>query len=213
MQTVIITGAGRGIGRATAEKFLKAGYNLVVTDRTGEEISELVPMAPDRVAILEQDVTETSAPSDAVQLALSRFGRLDVLVNNAGVGGHNSDITKESDEGLDRMLNINLRAHVRFCQAALPAMVSGGAVINVASIVGLRGNAGNGVYSIAKAGIVGLTWQLAADFGPKGIRINAVAPGLVETSLTREKIKTNPLFQSQLVGRTPFPRIGRPEDI
>ncbi|MBJ6135263.1 SDR family oxidoreductase [Ochrobactrum sp. Q0168] len=213
MKVVLITGGARGIGRATAERFLAAGHKVVVTDKSAEALEPLRQSFPERSAVIEQDISERTAPDDAVRFALDRFGRLDVLVNNAGIGGANPDITKETEEGLDDMLNINLRAHIRFCQIALPALGAGACIVNVASIVGLRGNAGNGVYSIAKAGIVGLTRQLAADYGPLGIRVNAVAPGLIETPMTRDKIRANPAFQAQLINRTPFPRIGCPEDI
>lgn len=212
MKVVVITGAAQGIGRATAERFLANGDMLVASDVSAEGLSSLQMSAPERVATLVQDITEDSAPDEAIALAMQRFGRLDVLVNNAGIGRAKS-IGDTTDDELDRFLNVNLRAQIRFSRSAVRVMTSGAAVVNMASIAGLRGIARNGIYSVAKAGMVGLTRQMAADYGPMGIRVNAVAPGIVKTPLTRERIENDPAFRRLHVDTTPFPRIGLPEDI
>ncbi|CAH1659481.1 SDR family NAD(P)-dependent oxidoreductase [Chelatococcus asaccharovorans] len=212
MKTVLITGAAQGIGRATAERFLASGHALVATDMSANLLEELKSVAPDRVATLAQDIKADPAPDAAVDLALKTFGRLDVLVNNAGVG-EPRPIHESDDSDIDRFLDINVRAQIRFCRAALAAMTSGAAIVNIASIFGFRGNAGAGVYAVSKAAMIGLTRQLAADHGPAGIRVNAVAPGLIRTPLTADRIDNDAAFRRQMVDTTPFPRIGTPQDI
>lgn len=212
MKTVIVTGAAQGIGRAIAERFVASGHAIVASDISGQGLEDLQSMAPERIAIITQDITADSAPTEAVEFAVSRFGRLDVLVNNAGVG-RPRPIHESGDDDIDRFLTVNVRAQIRFCRAALAAMTSGAAIVNIASIFGLRGNAGGGVYSVSKAAMIGLTRQMAADYGPSGIRVNAVAPGLIKTPLTADRIDNDPAFRRQMVDTTPFPRVGTPEDI
>lgn len=212
MKTVLITGAGQGIGRATAERFIASGHALVISDVSEQGLDDLRATAPDRVAILVQDITAESAPKDAVDLALARFGRLDVLVNNAGIG-RPRPIHETSDDEIDRFLDVNVRAQIRYCRAALSILTPGSAIVNIASIFGLRGSAGGGVYSVSKAAMVGLTRQMAADYGPSGIRVNAVAPGLIKTPMTADRIDNDPVFRRLMVDSTPFNRVGTPEDI
>jgi len=213
MKIVLITGAGQGIGRATAERFLATGHALVASDISAESLEALQAIAPDRVAPLVQDITENTAPDEAVDFAMSRYGHLDVLVNNAGIG-RAKPIGDTTDEELDRFLDVNVRAQIRFSRSAIRVMSEGAAMVNIASIFGLRGNArSGGVYSVTKAAMVGLTRQMAADYGPAGIRVNAVAPGLIKTPLTRDRIENDPAFRRLMVDTTPFPRVGTPEDI
>jgi meso-butanediol dehydrogenase/(S,S)-butanediol dehydrogenase/diacetyl reductase len=212
MKAVLITGAAQGIGRATAERFIASGHALVATDISEQALDDLRSLAPDRIATLVQDVTADPAPEEAIGLAVARFGRLDVLVNNAGVG-RPRPIHETDDSDIDRFLDINVRAQIRFSREALGAMKAGAAIVNIASIFGLRGNAGAGVYSVSKAAMIGLTRQMAADYGPSGIRINAVAPGLIKTPLTADRIDNDPAFRRQMVDTTPFPRVGTPGDI
>ncbi|MBA4222541.1 MAG: oxidoreductase [Methylobacterium sp.] len=212
MKTVLVTGAAQGIGRATAERFIASGHALVATDISAQALDDLRSLAPERIVVLVQDITADPAPKEAVDLAVARFGRLDVLVNNAGVG-RPRPIHETDDDGIDRFLDINVRAQIRFCREALGVMKSGAAIVNIASIFGLRGNAGAGVYSVSKAAMIGLTRQMAADYGPSGIRVNAVAPGLIKTPLTADRIDNDPAFRRQMVETTPFPRVGTPDDI
>ncbi|MBJ6135249.1 SDR family oxidoreductase [Ochrobactrum sp. Q0168] len=212
MKVALITGSGQGIGRATAERFLNGGYQVVATDITNEGLAELSILAPDRVKTLCQNITDTHAPQEAIDLAMSSFGQLDVLVNNAGIG-RPKPVGDTSDEEIDRFLDVNIRAQIRFSRAALSVLKSGGAMVNICSIFGFRGSAGGGVYSVTKAAMVGLTRQMAADYGPQGIRINGVAPGLIKTPMTKDRIENNKEFRRLMVESTPFPRVGTPEDI
>lgn len=213
MRTVLITGAAQGIGLAMARRFLAGGYAVVASDRLSDGLEQLRADAPDRIAPIVQDVTADSAPEEAVALAAAHFGRLDVLVNNAGIG-RAKPVGEERDEDLDRFLAVNVRAPLRYTRAALRAMEPGASIVNVASIFGFRGSAGAGVYSVTKAAMVGLTRQMAADYGPEGIRVNAVAPGVTRTAMTADRIDSGePAFQRLMVNTTPFPRVGTPEDI
>jgi NAD(P)-dependent dehydrogenase (short-subunit alcohol dehydrogenase family) len=117
-----------------------------------------------------------------------------------------------SDEDLDRFLAVNLRAVFRFTREALGALEAGGCIVHIASTFGLMGNPSAAPYATTKAALVGLTRQMAGDYGPKGIRVNAVAPGVIRTPLTEERLG-NPAFRRLMVDTTPFPRIGKPEDI
>lgn len=211
-RVAIVTGAARGIGRAITERLLRDGYRVVASDVLGDELGSLAAGAPGRVAALVQDVTAADAPEAAVQLALSRFGQLDVLVNNAGIG-HARRVDETDDTGLDRFLSVNIRAVFRFSREAVKVMRPGGAIVQIASVFGLRGSAGSGAYGMSKAAVAGLTLQMAADNGPSGVRVNAVAPGLIETDLTRQRIREDARFRRLMVDTTPFPRVGRPDDV
>ena len=211
MQVAIVTGAAQGIGRAIAERFLKDGVSLVAIDRNREGLDSLAASAPSKIATAVLDVTADDAPGRALALAKERFGRLDILVNNAGIGNSKS-VHLTTDAELDRFLNTNLRSVFRFTREALGAMSAGASIVHVASTFGLVGNPNAAPYAATKAALVGLTRQMAADYGPKGIRVNAVAPGVIHTPLTHERLD-NPAFRRLMVDTTPFPRIGKPEDV
>ena len=208
MPVVLVTGAAQGIGRAIAERFLKDGFSLVAVDRNREGLRSLEGK---NVAAAELDVTAPDAPARAIGLAQEKFGRLDCLINNAGIG-NSKPVHLTSDEELDRFVAVNFRSHFRFTREALGVMKSGAAIVHVASTFGLMGNPTNSMYCSTKAALVGLTRQMAADYGPKSIRVNAVAPGVIETALVTERLAV-PAFRRLMVDTTPFPRIGRPEDV
>ena len=207
MPVVLVTGAAQGIGRAIAERFLKDGFSVVAVDRNREGLNSL----QGSVAVAEIDVTAPEAPARAIGLAKEKFGRLDCLVNNAGIG-KSKPVHLTSDEELDRFIAVNLKSVFRFSREALGVMESGACIVNVASTFGLMGNPGSSSYATTKAGIVGLTRQMAGDYGPKGIRVNAVAPGVIDTPLTHERLQ-DAQFLRLMVDTTPFPRIGKPQDI
>src|SRR5437773_3953259 len=207
MPVVLVTGAAQGIGRAIAERFLKDGFSVVAVDRNLEGLKSL----KGDVAIAELDVTAPDAPSQAIALAIERFGQLDCLVNNAGIG-NSKPVHLTSDEEFDRFVAVNFRSVFRFTREALGVMASGASIVHVASTFGLVGNPNNSSYASTKAALVGLTRQMAADYGPKGIRVNAVAPGVIQTPLVQERLGI-PAFRRLMVDTTPFPRIGKPEDV
>jgi 3-oxoacyl-[acyl-carrier protein] reductase len=209
MQVVLVTGAAQGIGRAIADRFLRDGFCVVAIDRNAAGLE--IFSNNEKAATAALDVTAADAPAKAVALAQERFGRLDFLVNNAGIG-NSKPVHLTSDEELDRFIAVNLRSVFRFAREALGAMQPGAAIVNVASTFGLMGNPSSSSYATTKAAVVGLTRQMAGDYGPKGIRVNAVAPGVIRTPLIEERLGM-PAFRRLMVDTTPFPRIGTPQDV
>lgn len=213
--TALVTGAGQGLGRATALEFVKNGINVVITDLNEAALNETIDAAVDRSKIhyLVQDVTAIDAPFHAVNTAIEVFGNLDFLVNNAGMGKAKS-LVETSDEEWDRYSDLNLRSVFRMSKAAIPHLQAGrGVIIHLGSIFGLLGHPATAPYAATKAAVMGLTKQMATDLGPKGIRVNAIAPGLIKTPLTADRIDHDINFQKLMVETTPFQRVGTPEDI
>jgi NAD(P)-dependent dehydrogenase (short-subunit alcohol dehydrogenase family) len=213
-KVALVTGAGSGIGRATAQLLATEGVSVLATDRNAEGLAQAAASCvhQDRLRTLVQDVAADDAPKQAVALALQAFGRLDWLVNNAGIGGARA-VHETEDADLDRFLAINVRSVFRFAREAVRVMQPGGSIVNLASVFGMIGCPGSSAYAAAKAAVIGLTHQMAADYGPRGIRVNAVAPGLIETAMTRERIAGSARYKVLMRDTTPFPRHGQPEDI
>jgi 3-oxoacyl-[acyl-carrier protein] reductase len=210
-KVAMVTGPAQGIGRAIAERLLQAGWSLVAVDRQAEGLRTLAALAPERVECELMDVTEEGAPARAMALARARFGRLDALVNNAGIG-RPKPMHLTDDAELDRFLEVNLRSVFRFSREALGLMHSGACMVHVASTFGLIGNPGASAYAATKAALIGLTRQMAVDYGPKGLRINAVAPGLIRTALIEDRLE-QPAFRRLMVQTIPYPRVGEPSDV
>ncbi len=212
-RTVIVTGAGQGIGLSIAEAFLAAKAHVVAVDR---EAAGIEALASDKlnVTTVVGDVTDATLP-DKIAVILDAAGRrVDVLINNAGVarGAHALDTT---DEDFARYFDVNVLGLFRLSRWAAGRMMKtgGGSIVNTASIFGVIGAQNSCGYSTSKAAVIGLTQQMATDFGPNGIRVNAVAPGLIETPLTAERIKTEAWRRHIMIDGTPLRRVGRPEDI
>lgn len=213
-RVAIITGAGRGIGLATVRRLAEDGFDVLACDSDGSKLKEAWPIVEQGSTIvpLLADVTTVDAPAAIVNEAIKAFGRIDLLVNNAGIGNAGS-VVNTTDEQWDRILDVNLRGAFRLSRQALPHLTKGcGSIISISSTLGLFGAANNAAYAASKAGLIGLTRQMAADAGPLGVRVNAIAPGIIETELTRERL-TQARFRAINVDSVPFPRIGKPEDI
>jgi NAD(P)-dependent dehydrogenase (short-subunit alcohol dehydrogenase family) len=210
-KVAMVTGAAQGIGRAIAQRWLEQGGSLLAVDRQEQALQELQALWPERVAFAVLDVTAADAPAQAMALARSRFGRLDALINNAGIGRPKA-MHLTDDAELDRFLDVNLRSVFRFSREALGLLEPGACMVHVASTFGLMGNPGASAYAATKAALIGLTRQMAVDYGPKGLRINAVAPGLIRTPLIEDRLE-QPAFRRLMVDTIPFPRMGRPEDV
>lgn len=209
---IIVTGGGSGIGRATVLKFAAAGAAVLAVDRDAEGLAGTAA-GQSAVATLALDLTDADAPARIVETAREKLGGIDTLVNNAGIGGARPAL-ETTDENWSAHITINLNSVFLISRAALPALLaSGGSIVNTASIAGLIGLMDSAAYAAAKTGVVGLTRQMAADYGPRGVRINAVAPGLVESPMTQARITSDPRFEAINIDPIPMPRLGRPEDI
>ncbi|WP_297495306.1 SDR family NAD(P)-dependent oxidoreductase [Acidocella sp.] len=210
---VLITGASAGIGEATARRFAHAGWYIVAVARGPEKLDRLVAeLAPlTQIVSLAGDVASPGIPGEAVALAMQKFGRLDCLVNNAGAGRW-APVHETDDAMLDEVVDISLKAPFRFCRTALGVMRPGASIITVGSTFGIVGGLNGGVYCAVKAGLIGLTQTLAAQYGAKGIRSNLVAPGVIKTAMTRDYWDEK-FFNRINQEMTPFDREGTPEDV
>jgi meso-butanediol dehydrogenase / (S,S)-butanediol dehydrogenase / diacetyl reductase len=209
----LITGASAGIGDAVARRFAAGGYNIVAVARRQDRLEQLARdlAGTAQVEILAGDVAAPGIPEQAVALAKKVFGRLDCLVNNAGSGKW-APVHETDDATMDEVIDISMKAPFRFCRAAIPAMGPGSAIINVGSVFGTLGGLDGGIYCAVKAGLVGLTQTMAAQYGAQGIRTNLVAPGVIKTDMTRAAWDF-PAFQRVNQEMTPCDREGTTEDV
>lgn len=189
-KTVLITGASRGIGKETALRFAKAGYNIVinyVSSKTNvEELKKEFDEYKVETLILKADVSNKEEVEELVKKAIDKFGKIDVLVNNAGITKDNL-LMRMSEEEFDKVIEINLKGTYLVTKAVTKYMMKQrkGSIINLSSVVGVAGNAGQCNYSASKAGIIGFTKSVAKELASRNIRANAIAPGFIETDMTR----------------------------
>jgi meso-butanediol dehydrogenase / (S,S)-butanediol dehydrogenase / diacetyl reductase len=209
---VLVTGASSGIGEGVARRFAAGGYDIVAVARRRERLQRLAAelSGTSEVEVVAMDVTARDAPERSVAAAMKRFGRLDCLVNNAGSGKW-APVGETSDEVLDEVIDTSLKAPFRFARAALAVMGPGSSIINVGSTFGIVGGLNGGPYCAAKAGLIGLTQALAVDYGPRGIRANLVAPGVIKTEMSSNW--DAPAFRRKNHEMTPFHRMGTVEDV
>lgn len=232
-RVAIVTGAARGIGRAIALRLARAGADVVIADveldgarRFGEALgADTVPHEIEalgrRSLGVEGDLTQAAAARELVARTLDTFGRLDILVNNAGgalTPVERSRASEAPPEDLQAMWDINLMTAVHCCQAAMPALRRSGAgsVVNLASRAALNAAQRDGQlapYGISKMAVVGYTRYLAAEVGPDGVRVNAVAPGVVTTARIRAQAAARGIGTEREIARIPLRRLGTPEDI
>jgi NAD(P)-dependent dehydrogenase (short-subunit alcohol dehydrogenase family) len=213
MQVVIITGASSGIGFGTAVKMAGMGIAVVGVGRDAGKLAELEKAIgkPELIATVAVDVTDDDAPKRIVDAAMSRFGRIDFLVNNAGAGSP-KPLHETDDAMLDGFLNLMLRAPFRLAREVIPLMKPGSAIINVTSTFAVIGGRRGGAYSAAKGGLNALTGHIACQYGALGIRSNNVAPGVTVTPMVQGRLE-DPVFKRINVEMTPHTRLGEIEDI
>lgn len=188
-KSAVITGGVRGIGRAIAEEFCRQGADVLLCYRSNEEAArktaEELKQYGTRVELIKGDVSDPAHAEETAKLAKELFGKIDILVNNAGIT-KDKLLMKMSPADFDEVVQANLSGSFYFLQAIAPVMIKqrGGRIINISSVVGVKGNAGQVNYSASKAGIIGMTLSAAKELGKRGITVNAVAPGYIETDMT-----------------------------
>jgi 3-oxoacyl-[acyl-carrier protein] reductase len=213
-QIAVVTGAGRGIGRAIALNFAAEGADVVCISRTRENADKVAAeiRATGRKSwAYAVDVADAAAVNAAAESILAECGKVDILVNNAGIA-RDGLLMRMSDEDWDAVLATNLKGAFLLCRAFSRAMVRqrSGRIINVSSVIGLIGNAGQCNYAASKAGLIGFTMSLARELGSRGITVNALAPGFIETDMTAVLSEE---MRKQLLTRIPLNSLGRTEDI
>jgi len=210
----IITGAGSGIGRESALLFAKEGAKIVVADvneNGGEETVAAIQNNGGESFFFKLNVTDREQSKNMVKTTMEKYGRIDVLINNAGIT-QDALVSKMTEEQWDRVIDINLKGVFNCTQAVVEVMINQGkgAIVNTSSIVGINGNVGQVNYAATKAGLIGMTKTLAKELGRKGIRVNAVAPGFIQTPMTAavpDKIL------EIMKEKTPLKRLREPKDI
>jgi meso-butanediol dehydrogenase/(S,S)-butanediol dehydrogenase/diacetyl reductase len=212
-KVVIVTGAGSGIGEATARRFFAEGANVVLVGRSTAKLERVArDLSDEQTLVHRSDVAKPADVQRLVKAAVKAFGRIDVLVNNAGVIV-DGDIAKMKPADWDTVMDTNARGTFNCCQAALPYLVkAGGCIVNTASVSGLGGDWGLCIYDASKGAIVNLTRALAMDYGGRGVRVNSVCPCLTITPMAEGAEKDRKLM-AKFRERCPLDRAGQPEDI
>jgi len=213
-RVAFVTGASRGIGRATALSLCRAGFDIVMASpviESNQEVAEEIRACSGQAMTVNLDVTSPDSVKEAFGKALKDKGRIDVLVNNAGVTRDGLAVRmKQAD--WDLVMNINLAGAFRCIQAVLPGMMRArwGRIVNIASVVGQAGAAGQANYAASKAGLIGLTKALAQEMASRGITVNAVAPGYIETDMTKALPDE---AKRKILASVPLARAGTPDDV
>lgn len=216
MKTVLITGGSRGIGKAVAIKFAENGYQIIinyVSDKTDTEQlkKELLQAGASDILLIKADVSNSEDVKNMVKESIEKFEKIDVLVNNAGITKDNL-LMRMSEEEFDKVIQINLKGTYLVTKEVTKYMMKKkkGSIVNLASVVGIAGNAGQCNYAASKAGIIGFTKSVAKELASRNIRANAVAPGFIETDMTsvlKDEIKEN--INSQI----PLKRMGTAREV
>jgi len=214
-KAALVTGGARGIGRAIAEGLARAGVDLAIADVLAEDAGatagEIAGACGVRAEAFGLDVTDAEAAAVTVKSVVDAFGKIDILVNNAGITRDNL-VLRMSDEEWDGVLRVNLKGAFLMTRAAARPMFKAraGSIVNVASVVGQMGNAGQANYAASKAGLIGLTKSCAKEFASRGVRVNAVAPGYIRTAMTE---KLGEEAREAMLSGVPLGRPGEAEDV
>ena len=214
-QIAIVTGASRGIGREIAKTLTRAGIQVVAnynkSEQKAKELKEKLKNENMDIDIFKADVSKREEAKALVNYTLNKYGRIDILINNAGISEYKI-FTDETDEDWNNVINTNLYSAFVMAQEVIPNMIhnKSGCIINISSIWGMVGASLEVLYSISKAGMDGLTKGLAKELGPSNIRVNSIAPGAIDTDMNAD-LSTEEL--KQLEKDTPLGKIGKPEDI
>ncbi len=213
-QVAVVTGGGRGIGEAIARKLAGEGAAIAVCDvmlETAQKLAADLESKGTKARAYAVNVTDGKQVAEVCGQIVTDFGRVDILVNNAGIT-RDGLLLRMSEQDWDLVLDVNLKGAFLFSKSLVPAMMKqkGGAIVNIASIVGVMGNPGQANYSASKAGMIGLTKTIAKEYAKRGIRANAVAPGFIQTAMTDKLTEEQKKMQTDYIG---LGRLGQPEDV
>ena len=213
-RVAFVTGASRGIGRVTALTLCRAGFDIVVASpeiEKNEEVAEEIRACSGEAVTLNLDVTSAESVKQGFDRVLKDKSRIDVLVNNAGIARDGLAVRMKAADW-DLVLNINLSGAFRCIQAVLPGMMRNrwGRIVNISSVVGQAGSAGQANYAASKAGLIGITKALAQEMASRGITVNAVAPGYIATDMTKDLPEE---VKQKIMASIPMARMGTPQDI
>ncbi|MEW6444001.1 MAG: glucose 1-dehydrogenase [bacterium] len=217
-KVALITGTASGVGRASARLFSREGAKVITSDvnvRGGEETLEMVRKAGGEGIFVPTDVTQKAQVENLVRQGVAAFGRLDCAFNNAGIDGNLEPLLESTEEDWDRVIRTNLKGHWYLMKSEIPEMLKAGkgAIVNVASICGVVGLPSNAIYCTARHGDVGITKVAALEFADKGIRVNAVGPGGINTPLFQKFTHGDQQLQAYIRQLHPMKRIAEPEEI
>lgn len=211
----VVTGAGRGLGRAIALKLASEGAKLVVNYRNSEAetqklVKEIEELGSEAIAV-KADISKFNEAETIIKKAVEKYGTVDVLVNNAGITKDNL-LLRMKEEDFDNVINVNLKGSFNCTKHASRVMLKkkSGKIINISSVIGLVGNAGQVNYAAAKAGIIGMTKSVAKELASRGITVNAIAPGIIKSDMT-DALKEEQ--RQQILETVPLKRVGTPEDV
>ena len=214
-KTALVTGAARGIGKAIALKFAQEGANIAFTDLVIDENGKATEAEIAALGVKAKGYASNAADfaqsEEVVKLVKEDFGSVDILVNNAGIT-KDGLMLRMTEQQWDAVIGVNLKSAFNFIHAAIPVMMRqrGGSIINMASVVGVHGNAGQANYAASKAGMIALAKSVAQEMGPKGIRANAIAPGFIDTAMTQE---LSDEVRKEWMNQIPLRRGGTVEDV
>jgi NAD(P)-dependent dehydrogenase (short-subunit alcohol dehydrogenase family) len=217
-KVALVTGAGSGIGRATAMTFAKEGAKVVVADVSaegGNETVKLIKEAGGEAIFVQADVSKTSEVEALVEKVVETYGRLDCAHNNAGIGGAVALTSEYAEEDWDHVIDVNLKGIWLCMKAEITQMLKqgGGAIVNTSSVFGMIGAPNYSAYSASKLGVSGLSKTGALEYAQQGIRINSICPGVIRTPMIEGLINVYPQLEAQLIAQEPIGRMGRSEEV
>jgi 3-oxoacyl-[acyl-carrier protein] reductase len=214
-QTALVTGARRGLGQAIAVALARAGARVAINDiadgaQEAQAVAEQIRGDGGQALVVAADITDPAQVQAMVEAVLAQAGGLDILINNAGIT-RDSLLVRMSDDDWRQVIDINLGGAFRCTRAVARHMLKhGGAIVNVSSVVGVMGNAGQANYAASKAGLIGLTKSCARELGPRGVRVNAIAPGFIESAMTQA---LPPEARARWLSQIPLGRAGTPQEV
>ncbi len=214
-RTVIVTGGSRGIGKAIILKFSELGANVVInyvnSANKAKELATTILNNGGKALVIQADVSNFDDSKKLIDKTIEEFGKVDVLINNSGITKDNL-MLRMSESDFDKVISVNLKGTWNMCKNITRHFLKNksGSIINISSVVGLIGNAGQANYVASKAGIIGLTKSLAKEFGSRGIRVNAIAPGFIKTEMTNDLPDS---VKEEYLKQIPLNKLGNPTDV